>query len=49
MRILITGSSGQLGAELARQLSQGYEVVGSMSFLGKQVKKILVSKKCTKS
>lgn len=28
MRILITGSSGQLGAELARHLSQRYEVVG---------------------
>ena len=28
MRILITGSSGQLGAELAHQLSQIYEIVG---------------------
>ncbi|MFL5662500.1 MAG: NAD-dependent epimerase/dehydratase family protein [Ktedonobacteraceae bacterium] len=26
MRILITGSSGQLGTEIARQLSQGYEI-----------------------
>ncbi len=28
MQILLTGSSGQLGAELARQLSQGHNVVG---------------------
>jgi UDP-glucose 4-epimerase len=34
MRILITGSSGQLGAELARQLSQRHEVVGIDTIAG---------------
>lgn len=28
MRILITRSSGQLGAEIARQLTQRYEIIG---------------------